>query len=112
MIVAVIPCRNEGTTLASVLRRTLSRVDSVVVVDNASTDNTASIVARMMFHSPVALVHCREPGAGAATRMGIRPAIAMGADIIVTLDGDGQHDPLDIPRLVAPLLMNQHNELS
>lgn len=97
--IAVIPCHNEQKTIESVVRGALSRVDRVVVVNNLSTDKTAekaSLAGAMV-------LPCLARGAGAATRAGIQYSLQQGADIIVTLDGDGQHDTDDIPVLVKPI---------
>ncbi len=51
-----------------------------------------------------AVVRAKARGAGAATRRGIELALKQGADVIVTLDGDGQHNPLEIPTVVQPIL--------
>lgn len=97
-VVAVIPCRNEGTTIGEVVAKTLRHVDEVLVIDNRSTDWTAVIAEEAGAHVYV----CTELGAGASTRLGMSYALnpKREADVIITLDGDGQHDPDDIPILL------------
>ena len=99
MQVAVIPCHNEGKHIASVVNRTHPYVDRIVVVDNASQDDTTLRAS----NAGAEVVSCAEKGMGRATRVGIARAVELGADILVTLDGDGQHDPRDIPALTSAL---------
>ena len=61
------------------------------------------IVARARHAAPDVLVHRHNHGKGAALRTGIERALADGGRVIVTIDGDGQHAPEEIPRLVAPV---------
>lgn len=99
-VAAVIPARNEASVLASVVEKTLGQVCSVVVVDDASEDETGA-VARAA--GATVLRHALPRGAGRATATGLRAALLLGADLLVTLDGDGQHDPSEIPKLLEPL---------
>ena len=103
-IFAVIPCLNEEHFIGDIVSQARNYVSEVVVVDDGSTDHTydkANVAgARVIKH------HIRQ-GAGAATRTGFETALKSGADIIVTLDGDGQHKPEEIPRLLAPILKGQ-----
>ncbi len=102
---AVIPCHNEAKTIGGVVRQTLKHVDRVIVVDNLSTDGTAEVAAEVVGWPNIVGSYLK--GAGHTTGLGM--AYAMNpigpyfADAIVTLDGDGQHDPDDIPRLLLPL---------
>src|SRR5206468_2440880 len=73
----------------------------IVVVDDGSSDATRAVAAA----HPVWIVrHPINCGAGAALRTGLQFALAHGAEIIVTFDGDGQHDAADLPQLVEPIL--------
>lgn len=94
LVAAVIPAYNEARSLCEVVRRTSRYVDRVYVVDDGSSDGTSRVDARVIRHD-------RNRGKGAALRTGFRVAIREGADAIVTLDGDGQHDPAWIPTLLA-----------
>ena len=99
----VIAAYNEAARLDRVLRELLAAgVDlGVVVVDDGSTDATRRVAAGhpiWVLHHPV---NC---GQGAALRTGLSFALDQGADVIVTFDGDGQHDASDIPRLIEPIL--------
>jgi glycosyltransferase involved in cell wall biosynthesis len=97
-LAAVIPAFNEAGTIRDVAARTLRHVSDVVVVDDGSTDGTGAALAGL----PVTLLRNEtNRGKGFSLAQGAREAIVRGAGAIVTLDGDGQHRPEDIPRLVA-----------
>ena len=100
-ISAVIPCLNEQGFIGDVVTRTLKYVDRVIVIDDGSTDDTAG-VARAAGAEVIS--HKTSRGAGAATKAGFDAAKASNDDIVVTLDGDGQHNPDEIPRLLAPII--------
>ena len=96
-IVAVIPAYNEAATIRDVAARTLHFLNDVIVVNDGSTDSTATALeglAVTVVSSPANL------GKGASLWRGFALALAEGADAVVTLDGDAQHRPEDIPRLV------------
>lgn len=100
LIAAVVPAYNEAGKLGEVLQTLLPAVDLVVVVDDGSSDDTTHVAVRCGAH---ALRHPINLGQGAALQTGIRYALAEGATTIITFDADGQHDPADIPKLVAAL---------
>ena len=95
--IILIPAFNESATIARVVAGAL-RHAPVIVVDDGSTDDTA---ARAEAAGAEAIRHPRRLGKGQAIRTGLAAASLRGADSAVTLDGDGQHDPADIPRLLA-----------
>lgn len=99
----VIPVFNEGTVIEQVVEDILSAGDySVIVVDDGSSDDTYQKVSAIV--GVIALRQRINRGKGAATKTGIIAAIKLGADVIITMDGDGQHDPADIDQLTAPIL--------
>lgn len=100
MIIAVIPAYNEGTRIASVVEGAKQYVDRVIVVDDGSSDHTAAQAAAA---GAIVVRHVQNCGAGAATMTGIEAARMLHADHIITLDADEQHDPANIPDLLAPL---------
>lgn len=99
--IAVIPAYNEGTRIATVIKGAQMYVDTVIVVDDGSMDDTGQIAEH---HGARVVRHIENSGAGAATMTGIDAARASGADVIVTLDADEQHDPHDIPLLLKPIM--------
>jgi len=102
-IIAVIPCLNEERFIAAIVSGALPHVDRVLVVDDGSTDATSSVAREA---GAEVISHAIRMGAGAATRSGFEAALQRGADIVVTLDGDGQHNPAEIPLLLQPLLQD------
>jgi len=93
----VIPARNEAATIADLAARAAAVASTVVVVDDGSTDGTHERLAGL----PVVLLRNeRNLGKGGSLWRGMEHALALGADGVVTLDGDGQHAPEDLPRLV------------
>ena len=100
-IVAAVPCFNEERCIGSVVLRTKKFVSSVVVIDDGSTDATAEVATEA---GATVLQHGRNRGYGAAIRSALEKGRQLKADILVILDGDGQHDPGDIPKLVKPLV--------
>jgi glycosyltransferase involved in cell wall biosynthesis len=102
--VAAIPCYDEARFIADVVRRTLDHVNAVVVVDDGSTDDTVE-VARAAGAQVVR--HLANMGPGAAARDCLQVGRDTQADVLVTLDGDGQHNPDEIPDIVAPILSGE-----
>ena len=94
----IIPAYNHGTRVSAVVDRALILGWPVVVVDDGSTDGTAQVLAGLS--GITRLVHSVNRGKGAALLTGMRHAAAI-ADYAVTIDADGQHDPLDARRLAA-----------
>jgi glycosyltransferase involved in cell wall biosynthesis len=98
----IVPAFNEAEELGRVLEgiRATDPGLSVLVVDDGSTDDTAGTARRAgarVLRLPINL------GYGSALQAGYKYALREGYDCVVQLDGDGQHEPADIPRLLAPL---------
>ena len=109
MLFVQIPALNEERTIADVIARipkTIPGVSQVrvLVVDDGSTDRTGELAARA---GAVVVRHEQPRGVGAAFKTGIEQSSALGADVIVTIDADGQFDPADIPTLAAPILQGE-----
>ncbi len=105
-LVVVIPALNEAASIEAVVGavpRTIDGIDSVevIVVDDGSTDDTVSLASRAGAH---VVSHDTNRGVGVAFRTGVEAGLLAGADVLVNMDGDGQFDPADIPRLLAPIL--------
>lgn len=96
-VVAVIPVFNEVRFIGGVVERVLCRLPVVIVVDDGSTDGSGESAAR---RGATVIRHERNRGKGAALQSGFRGALDAGCEGVVTLDGDGQHSPEDIPRLL------------
>ncbi len=101
-IAVVVPAYNEADRIAAVVSSLPSFVDVVVVVDDASTDETSRI-ARATRSDAVVVAHRENRGVGAAIATGYREAIARDADIAVVMAGDGQMSPLDLARVALPI---------
>jgi glycosyltransferase involved in cell wall biosynthesis len=104
-IFIVIPAYEE----ASVIRQVISEVrtagyENIIVVDDGSADDTFRQAEEA---GVIVLRHRLNRGKGAATKTGIEAAKLKAADIIVTMDGDGQHNPEDIARLIEPIASNR-----
>jgi hypothetical protein len=102
-VLALIPARNEADSLPAVIDalRAKQPALALLVVDDASTDATPRILAeRGIDH----LRLCEHMGVGGAIRAGLRWARRHGADIVVRLDGDGQHPASEIDTLIAPIV--------
>ncbi len=99
-IIAVIPAFNEESRIAPVVRGALEFCDEVIVIDDYSRDKTGAMAAKA---GATVIRLVTNMGAGMATRVGCDIAAERNADIIVTLDADGQHAPDEIPKLVGRL---------
>jgi glycosyltransferase involved in cell wall biosynthesis len=108
-LVVQIPALNEERTLGEVISRIpppwpgIEEI-AVVVVDDGSTDRTGEIARAAGAH---VVRHEKPRGVGAAFRSGLEASSALGADILVTIDADGQFNPADIPSLCAPILAGE-----
>lgn len=102
-IFIVIPAYNEEKVIKNVIREIREAgYENIIIVDDGSYDDTFEKARESV--GKTAFRHKINRGKGAATKTGIEAAKLLGADIIVTMDGDGQHDPQDIEGLVAPIL--------
>ncbi len=95
-IIAVIPALNEEKTIESVLKKTKKYVDEIIVVDDCSKDKTAKIAEKYAY----VIKHNKNEGYDKSIDDGFKLAKKRKAEIIITLDADGQHFPEDIPRLI------------
>lgn len=99
-ITTVIPAYNEASQIGTVIAKLKSYVDEIIVVDDASCDNTFE-TARLA--GAVIVRHIINRGQGAALRTGTQLALDRGADIIIHFDADDQFQAEDIPEMLAPL---------
>lgn len=101
-VAAIVPALDEALNIEGVVRE-LRRLDpppAVIVVDDGSSDATGEVAARAGATVLRLPFNC---GIGAAVQTGLRAALEAGFTCMVRLDGDAQHDPADVPRLLAGL---------
>jgi glycosyltransferase involved in cell wall biosynthesis len=103
-IVVAIPAFNEEIAIGSMVLRSRKYADKVIVVDDGSKDRTAEI-ANMA--GAEVIHHFINRGKGAAIKDAFEYATKANADILVLIDGDGQHNPDEIPVLLAPILKGE-----
>lgn len=104
-LVVIIPAYNEEKTIGNVIHslpRNCARKVEVLVVNDGSQDRTEEVAWQAGADHVIS--HTTNKGLGITFRDGIDEALKMGADIIVNIDADGQFNPLDIPRLIQPIL--------
>lgn len=101
VIVAGLPMYNEEETIGTVIRRTAKHVDHVICVDDGSSDSSSRIAEKC---GAIVERHRFNRGYGGALKSIFLAAKKHDADILVTLDSDGQHNPEDIPTLIEPIL--------
>ncbi len=100
-VVVGIPAFNEERSIASMIVEAQKYADAVIVCDDGSSDLTATIAERL--GAEVAR-HPQNMGYGAAIKTLFERALDFGADVLVTLDGDGQHDASEIPKVIKPII--------
>jgi len=103
-ILAIIPAFNEELTIGSMVLRTSEYVDRVIVVDDGSTDKTADVAGM----AGATLIRMgKNQGKAKALMAGLRNAQESEAGVVVLMDGDGQHEPTDIPKVIEPVINGQ-----
>ncbi len=107
----VIPAYNEATVIGQVLDglpKQLKKITKItpIVVDDFSKDNTYDVAKA---HGAKTIRHPMNLGAGGATITGFELAKRLKADLIVTMDADGQHDPNDIEKIIRPIIQRHYD---
>lgn len=103
-VTVILPAFNEEVSIGSMVLLSRYYADNVVVVDDGSSDRTAEIARKA---GAEIIVHEVNKGKGAALKTGFAAADHLGADIIVTMDSDGQHNPAEIPKLIEPIIRGE-----
>lgn len=105
-VCVLIPTYNNEQTLAKVINDVLEYTDQVVIVNDGSTDSTATILSKFDF---LAVVSCPvNKGKGVALRTGFAEAISRGYDYAISIDSDGQHYASDLPIFLEKLKTSPH----
>jgi glycosyltransferase involved in cell wall biosynthesis len=104
VVMAIIPAYNEAKNISKMIEQTIKYVDSIIVVDDGSRDNTAELASVMNVKNVKVIRNINNMGKGAALKKGLVECCKdNNVDIVITLDADGQHDPADIPHLLKPI---------
>lgn len=104
-IAIVVPAFNEERFIGRTLKTVPAFVDKIIVIDDASADNTARIVEETILddHRVILVRHKENQGVGGAIVTGYKKAVEVEVDIAVVMAGDGQMDPDDLPKLIEPV---------
>ncbi len=104
-IYVVVPAYNESQTIKNVIEELKDRNLNIIIIDDGSHDETYRIAENSInSYNGHIYKHVLNRGLGAALETGIKAALAKNADIIVTFDADGQHDPEDILKVCKPII--------
>lgn len=103
-VIAAIPCFRTKDYIGDVVTKAKKYVDQVIVIDDGSDDGTAE-TARLA--GALVVRHNTNMGYGEAIKSCFEAAKTHGADVLVILDGDGQHNPDGIPRALAPIILGE-----
>ncbi len=93
----VIPAYNESRTISNLLEVASQFIQAIIVVNDGSNDDTGYLAARQ---NVTVTSHNQNQGKGAALASGFEKAQKLGTTHVITMDGDGQHDPAEIPRFI------------
>jgi glycosyltransferase involved in cell wall biosynthesis len=104
----VVPCYNEEITIGSIVLKAKRHTDEVLVIDDGSTDETAKIAKEA---GATVISHKKNGGKSASIKTGFKYALAHGFDYVITLDGDWQHNPDEIP-IVLEAIYNNGSDIS
>jgi len=103
-IIVCVPAYNEAKNIGNIVQVARNHADEVIVCDDGSSDNTTKLAKQA---GAVVINHPKNCGYGKTIRTLFQTALERNADIIVTIDSDGQHDPEQIPTIIEPILKNE-----
>jgi len=103
---AIIPCFNEEIAIGSIILKAKRYVDEVLVIDDGSIDDTVKIAKEAGAN---VISHKYNKGKSAAIKTGFRYALDKDFDYVITIDGDGQHNPTEIPVVLGNVVNNGHD---
>jgi len=101
--IVAIPAYNEEKFIKNIVERSLKSVDKVIVCDDGSSDLTSSEAEK---GGAIIIKHEKNKGKGATLKSLFNLAKKMNVDVMVTIDGDGQFLPTEIPKIIEPILNN------
>lgn len=104
LVAVAIPSYNEARFIGSVVIKALRHAELVLVVDDGSPDQTSSVATAA---GALVIRHAANKGKAAGINTAFQWAAELGVAVLVLIDGDGQHDPDEIPALVAPVLRGE-----
>ncbi len=107
MKVVVIPVFNEEKSIFNVITKVFNHCDKIIVVNDSSTDGSKEILESINNDNLIIVTNEKNLGIGGATKVGIKKALEIGAEIIIKFDGDGQHSSNDIPEFIS-LIENEN----
>lgn len=99
-VLAAIPCYNEEATIGSIVLKAKRHVDEVLVIDDGSIDETAKVAEEA---GAAVIKHKENKGKAFGVKNAFKYALENDFDVVVTIDGDGQHDADEIPNLLKPI---------
>lgn len=103
-VIAAIPCFNTETFIMEVISKAKKYVGQVIIIDDGSLDGTTEASRAA---GALVINHGTNRGYGEAIKSCFEVARTNGADVLVILDGDGQHNPDEIPQVLAPILKDE-----
>ena len=101
MIVLGIPAYNEEEKLGQIIQESKNYVNKIIVCDDGSTDHTSDVAKSFGVE---VVSHQENLGYGKTIQTLFKEALKYNVEILVTIDGDGQHEPSDIPKLLLPII--------
>lgn len=99
-IIAILPAYNQEKNIAKLVKEVKRHVSDTIVISDGSTDKTAIVAAKS---GAIVPEQVSKRGKGNAVIRGIELSESLNPDIIILMDSDGQHNPVEIPKLIKPL---------